>query len=569
MSDHPKQPKPNLLKDGWRKLTQKLSPAPSPQPSRSTAPARSNRHRPAPGETAILPADAESAPRRADNGEDSVKGADTAETNKSDTAQSRPLGPTYNVHAYGGTGGPGGQGGEGGGLGGTGEGAKIEIRDSNVNLTNPDATRLQFIKEKLSGHVAAQHKFTDQSKSLCAAGTRVEIQADILEWLSPQSLTKEHIFWITGIPGSGKSTLSATVIDNLGKQHTPIAAQFFISRNIPETTNPEKIIPTIAQQLAESSPAAARIIHDTLKDWVPTSRKDQVEALLLAPIWELSKSHDIVIILIDALDELQNAAKSVLEILSPIAPRGCNLPDNVRFLITSRPEHWADISSSKTLELAVFKQCALGTELSVDEVQKFIIARIKEVTPDEPGWENWPHRRELQKLSDKANGLFHYAATALHWIEAQIQNDGEACQNTVFDQLTLLGIGELEALYKVILTSFEDIAKDLSQVTNEQAQAALKLRRQNRLYGFQHVIGTILVLQNPLTISQIIALLADIPKKNFDVGHFLKQMRSVLIPGTATLFEEATPQMHKSFRDYIMEGLRRRNSASSRAMRTS
>ncbi|KAJ7824867.1 hypothetical protein B0H14DRAFT_2251968, partial [Mycena olivaceomarginata] len=123
-----------------------------------------------------------------------------------------------------------------------------------------------------------------QSKSLCAAGTRVEIQADILEWLSPQSLTKEHIFWITGIPGSSKSTLSATVIDNLGKQHTPVAAQFFISRNIPETTNPEKIIPTIAQQLAESSPAATRIIYDTLKDWVPTSRKDQVEALLLAPI---------------------------------------------------------------------------------------------------------------------------------------------------------------------------------------------------------------------------------------------------------------------------------------------
>ncbi|KAJ7833309.1 hypothetical protein B0H14DRAFT_2364315, partial [Mycena olivaceomarginata] len=177
-----------------------------------------------------------------------------------------------------------------------------------------------------------------------------------------------------------------------------------------------------------------------------------------------------------------------------------------------------------------------------------------EVTPDEPGWENWPHPRELRKLSDKANGLFHYAATALHWIEAQIQNDGEACQNTVFDQFTLLGIGELEALYKVILTSFEDIAKDLGQVTNEQAQAVLKLRHENRLCGFQHVIGTILVLQNPLTTSQIIALLADIPKKNFDVGHFLRQMRSVLIPGTATSFEEATPQIHKSFRDYIMDG---------------
>ncbi|KAJ7821703.1 hypothetical protein B0H14DRAFT_2218749, partial [Mycena olivaceomarginata] len=99
----------------------------------------------------------------------------------------------------------------------------------------------------------------------CAAGTRVEIQADILEWLSPQHLTKEHIFWITGIAGCGKSTLSATVVENLRTKRTPVAAQFFISRNIPETINPAKIIPTIAQQLAEFSPVAADIIHDVLK----------------------------------------------------------------------------------------------------------------------------------------------------------------------------------------------------------------------------------------------------------------------------------------------------------------
>ncbi|KAJ6569854.1 hypothetical protein DFH09DRAFT_830654, partial [Mycena vulgaris] len=94
--------------------------------------------------------------------------------------------------------------------------------------------------------------------SLCAPGTRVEIQTDILEWLSPQR-TKEHIVWITGIAGSGKSTLSATLVESLREKHTPVAAQFFISRNIPETIDPAKIIPTIAQQLAELSPAAAAL----------------------------------------------------------------------------------------------------------------------------------------------------------------------------------------------------------------------------------------------------------------------------------------------------------------------
>ncbi|KAJ6479786.1 hypothetical protein C8R45DRAFT_832730 [Mycena sanguinolenta] len=285
---------------------------------------------------------------------------------------------------------------------------------------------LKSIKEKLAHHVATQYKFTDQSKSLCAPGTRVEIQKAILEeWLSPQPGTKERIFWITGIAGSGKSTLSATLANNLRKKGIPVAAQFFISRNVPETIDPNNVIPTIALQLADFSPAAARMIEATLKDGLPGSQEEQIRELLLAPIQEICKSCNRVVILIDALDELLHASKSVLKILSTIAPLDCDLPDNVRFLVTSRPEHWADISRSKNLELKVFKQHLLKTESSMWEVQNFIVARMQEITPDEPGWENWPDLEELQNLSNKVNGLFHYAATALHWIEGQIYIDSE------------------------------------------------------------------------------------------------------------------------------------------------
>ncbi|KAJ7836415.1 hypothetical protein B0H13DRAFT_1733510 [Mycena leptocephala] len=164
---------------------------------------------------------------------------------------------------------------------------------------------------------------------------------------------------------------------------------------------------------------------------------------------------------------------------------------------------------------------------------------------DEPGWESWPHPRELWKLSDKANGLFHYAATALHWIEDQIDKHNRSCQNWVFDKLAQKGgLGQLEELYRLILSSFEDIDHPTQDVQ----------QREVRLAGFQHIIGTILVLRMPLTIGQIVHLLGDIQVKDLDVVHFLRQMRSILIPGTTTLFEEATPQMHKSFRDYIIDG---------------
>ncbi|KAJ7833705.1 hypothetical protein B0H14DRAFT_2364184 [Mycena olivaceomarginata] len=159
-------------------------------------------------------------------------------------------------------------------------------------------------------------------------------------------------------------------------------------------------------------------------------------------------------------------------------------------------------------------------------------------------WNDWPSDNEVQKLSDKANGLFHYAATALHWIEEEIRKRGMPARKQVFKKFTQMGMGQLEDLYRLILTSFENI--------DGPAQDAGW--RASQLRGFQHVIGTIFVLDEPLTIRQIIALLANIPEDDFDVKNFLQQMRGVLIPGTTTSFEDATPQMHKSFHDYIMDG---------------
>ncbi|KAJ7197822.1 hypothetical protein GGX14DRAFT_536832 [Mycena pura] len=167
-----------------------------------------------------------------------------------------------------------------------------------------------------------------------------------------------------------------------------------------------------------------------------------------------------------------------------------------------------------------------------------------------PDWKPWPPFEQLETLCKNADGLFHYAVTALGWIEQQIENRGTACQDWVMKGLTQEGgLNLLDTLYRVILTSWEGITEN----SDERTTPAQKLRHKNRLCGFQHVIGTILVLQKPLTIAQITALLADIPRENFDVKIFLKQFHSVLVPGTTAIFEDATPQMHKSFRDYIMD----------------
>ncbi|KAJ7611332.1 hypothetical protein FB45DRAFT_760786 [Roridomyces roridus] len=163
---------------------------------------------------------------------------------------------------------------------------------------------------------------------------------------------------------------------------------------------------------------------------------------------------------------------------------------------------------------------------------------MKEIAVKED-WDDWPTLDQLDKLSRKADGLFHYATTALQWIEQQIHNIGTPYREKVFDEFAQSGIGQLEDLYKLILGAFDDPKQNTDT-------------RKEQQLGFQHVVGTTLVLEKPLTIHQIIALLGDITRDDFDVIKFLRRLRSVLIPGTTASFKEATPQIHKSFRDYIM-----------------
>jgi hypothetical protein len=67
-----------------------------------------------------------------------------------------------------------------------------------------------------------------------------------------------------------------------------------------------------------------------------------------------------------------------------------------------------------------------------------------------------PSPDQLQRLSDKANGLFHYAATALQWIEQQIGRMEQRVER-VFERFSEDGLDELEGLYRLILTSWEDV----------------------------------------------------------------------------------------------------------------
>jgi hypothetical protein len=72
---------------------------------------------------------------------------------------------------------------------------------------------------------------------------------------------------------------------------------------------------------------------------------------------------------------------------------------------------------------------------------------------------------------------------------------------------------------KVVLQDRGLLSRSARRVSTEDTDW-----RASQLRGFQQVIGAILVLDEPLTIRQIIALLADIPEDDF-IGCVLRSWR--------------------------------------------
>jgi len=255
------------------------------------------------------------------------------------------------------------------------------------------------------------------------------------------------------------------------------------------------------------------------------------KVLVVAPVQKISEQCGTrtVVIVIDAVDELQSAVTgNVPLILSRIASQ---LPANAKFIITSRP----DREIIPAINAPKCKHIQLKADDSVKDVTAFIRTKL-----------TWPTDDQVKTLSDKADGLFQYAQTAIEWIGGRIAAN-EMSREDVFDDIQRLGVGgKVDELYDHIVDRWRKIGID------EKARGGRKLKQDQdqskRLERFRQIIGLLVVLRQPFCIRDLIELLKI---NDFGVAQFFEQMRSVLIPGTDSSIQDVVPRMHKSFRDYI------------------
>ena len=96
----------------------------------------------------------------------------------------------------------------------------------------------------------------------CLRGTRKDVLREIERWLTGEQ--EQHVFWLNGLAGTGKSTIAQTVAEE-AFANGKLGASFFCSRDFTERSNLQAIFPTLAFQLAYQYPRFRKELLQVLK----------------------------------------------------------------------------------------------------------------------------------------------------------------------------------------------------------------------------------------------------------------------------------------------------------------
>ena len=152
----------------------------------------------------------------------------------------------------------------------------------------------------------------------CLPGTRVAIIQLIMDWALDLTSTQK-IFWLHGLAGIGKSTLSTTIANRCRDQGC-LGAFVFFSRDVAERSNPATVIRTLAYQIGSFNTRAGDVIATAIEKFPSVCLSPlsvQFQKLIIEPLASATDGQTTLVLVIDALDECATAKgrELLLEVL--------------------------------------------------------------------------------------------------------------------------------------------------------------------------------------------------------------------------------------------------------------
>ena len=166
-----------------------------------------------------------------------------------------------------------------------------------------------------------------------------------MKWIKWEGDLDSFIMWLYGPAGVGKSAIVQNIAEICEKERI-LLASFFFSRTDPSCNSDQRLIATIAYQIAHNIPDVRNAILETIESDPPIFSKSlavQFESLIVEPLQHLveagffNEPSSRRLVIIDGLDECfdPNVQRNILEVLAN-AHQQHRLP--LLFLFASRPE---------------------------------------------------------------------------------------------------------------------------------------------------------------------------------------------------------------------------------------
>jgi type II secretory pathway predicted ATPase ExeA len=385
---------------------------------------------------------------------------------------------------------------------------------------------------------AAFDSYQDEHDARCLENTRVDLRRQISEWAEyPDS---KCIFWLNGMAGTGKSTISRTIAQSFEEKGL-LGASFFFKRGEGDRGNASKFFTTIAHQLVMKVPRMVQSIMKAI-DLDPNisekSLAQQFEKLILTPLSQLyaSSQASSLVLVIDALDECERG-EDIRTILRLLTRAKSVASISLRIFVTSRPElpirlGFKNMSDGIYQDLVLHDIPKATIEHDISTYLKHEFAEIR-ANNDEDFAQDWPGEESIQTLVQMAIPLFIFAATVCRFIADPIWDPKKRLE-TILQYRMAENISKFDKTYLPILNQ-----QLIKQDTKEKEML---------IQQFKEIVGAIIILADPLSIGSLASLL-DFPKEI--VKSRLRLLHSVLdIPPN----EDAPVRLfHLSFRDFLLD----------------
>ncbi|CAN9290055.1 unnamed protein product [Alternaria alternata] len=338
-----------------------------------------------------------------------------------------------------------------------------------------------------------------QHDPTCLPDTRVDLLREIHDWADGDN--SPSIFWLSGLAGTGKSTIAQTVAAHYHAK-SRLAASFFFSRAGGDVSHAGKFITSIAVQLASSIPASKRKICDAIQkhsDIASQSLDEQWRELVLGPLSRLEnkEGQSKYVLVVDALDECddQNNVQIILQRLAEVQSlQGVQL----RVLLTSRPEVPIQYGFTQVRreEHRDFVLHDIEPAVIEHDIALFLRHQLGLVRQRCQLKAEWAEDSAIARLVQNSGGLFIWAATACRFI-AEDSQLAEARLTSLLHQGgsgTLPPERKLDEIYTTVLTS--SMRGDYSEA---ESQTLHEL--------FRQIIGPVVTMQDPLSVASLAELL--------------------------------------------------------------